>query len=49
MEVESQSDTSVVGNILVQDDEGRAYMRLDGLQGTISPFLNRYIGKKEIA
>jgi len=49
MEVESQSSTSVVGNILVQDDQGRTYIRLDGLEGTISPYLNRYIGRKETA
>lgn len=49
MEVESQSSTSVVGNILVQDQQGRTYMRLDGLEGTISPFLNRFIGRKETA
>jgi hypothetical protein len=46
MEVESQSPTSVVGNILVQDENGETYMRLDGLEGTISPFLNRFFGKR---
>jgi len=46
MEVESQSSTAVVGNIIVQDERGEVYMRLDGLEGTISPFLNRFIGKK---
>jgi NAD(P)-dependent dehydrogenase (short-subunit alcohol dehydrogenase family) len=46
MEVESQSSTSVVGNILVQDEQGQAYIRLDGLEGTISPDLNRFIGRK---
>jgi NAD(P)-dependent dehydrogenase (short-subunit alcohol dehydrogenase family) len=49
MEVESQSSSAVVGNILVQDDQGSAYIRLDGLEGTISPHLNRFIGKKETA
>ncbi|RPJ52071.1 MAG: KR domain-containing protein [Chloroflexi bacterium] len=49
MEVESQSATSVVGNILVQDGQGSTYIRLDGLEGTISPYLNRFIGKKETA
>ena len=49
MEVESQSESAVVGNILVQDEAGQAYMRLDGLQGTISPHLNRFIGKRETA
>ncbi len=49
MEVESQSSTAVVGNILVQDEKGETYIRLDGLEGTISPYLNRYIGRKETA
>jgi NAD(P)-dependent dehydrogenase (short-subunit alcohol dehydrogenase family) len=47
MEVESQSSSAVVGNILVQNQQGQTYMRLDGLQGTISSILNRYIGKRE--
>jgi hypothetical protein len=47
MEVESQSSTAVVGNIIVQDDQGEIYMRLDGLQGTISPYLNRFIGRNK--
>jgi len=47
MEVESQSGTSVVGNIIVQDSQGGIYIRLDGLEGTISPFLNRFIGRRE--
>jgi hypothetical protein len=49
MEVESQSSSAVVGNILVQDEQGGTYMRLDGLEGTISPYLNRFIGRKETA
>jgi NAD(P)-dependent dehydrogenase (short-subunit alcohol dehydrogenase family) len=49
MDVESQSSTSVVGNILVQDADGETYVRLDGLEGTISPFLNRYIGRRNTA
>jgi NAD(P)-dependent dehydrogenase (short-subunit alcohol dehydrogenase family) len=47
LEVESQSPTAVVGNIAVHDAEGNAYIYLDGLQGTISPYLKRFIGKKE--
>lgn len=46
LEIETQSSTSVVGNILVQDDAGATYVHLDGLQGTISPHLNRLIGKR---
>lgn len=49
MEVESQTNTSVVGNILVQNEQGQAYIRLDGLEGTISPDLNRFIGRKALA
>lgn len=49
MQVESRSPTAVVGNILVQDAEGSTYIRLDGLEGTISPQLNRLIGRKETA
>lgn len=47
MEVESQSSASVVGNIVVQDERGEIYMRMDGLEGTISPYLNRFIGRRE--
>lgn len=46
MEVVSQTSTSVVGNIIAQDEHGEVYMRLERLEGTISPFLNRFIGKK---
>jgi NAD(P)-dependent dehydrogenase (short-subunit alcohol dehydrogenase family) len=46
MEVESQSSSAVVGNILVQDEAGQAYMRMEGLEGTISPHLNRLIGRR---
>lgn len=44
MEVQSQSETSVVGNILVQDKEGRLYVQFTGLEGTISRQLKRFIG-----
>jgi hypothetical protein len=46
MEIESQSSSAVSANILVQDEQGRTYVRLDGLEGTISPHLNRFIGRK---
>lgn len=49
MDVESQSESAVVGNITVTDAAGEIYVRLDGLQGTISPYLNRYIGRKDAA
>jgi NAD(P)-dependent dehydrogenase (short-subunit alcohol dehydrogenase family) len=41
MDVQSVSDTSVVGNILVQDALGQAYVRITGLEGTISRQLKR--------
>jgi hypothetical protein len=47
MEVESQSETAVVGNLTVTDSAGQTYVRLEGLQGTISPTLNRFIGRKD--
>ena len=46
MEIETQSNTAVVANLLVQDNLGRTYVRLDGLEGTLSPHLNRFIGRK---
>jgi hypothetical protein len=49
MVVESQSDSAVVGNITVTDAAGAIFVRLDGLQGTISPYLNRFIGRKDSA
>jgi NAD(P)-dependent dehydrogenase (short-subunit alcohol dehydrogenase family) len=47
MQVESQTPSAVVGNIQVQDAQGQVMLRLEGLQGTISPLLNRLIGRKE--
>lgn len=41
MEVQSESETSVVGNILVQDALGQVYVRITGLEGTISRQLKR--------
>lgn len=46
MVVMSSSDTSVVVNILVSDEAGRLYMRMDGLEGTISPMLGRLLSAK---
>ncbi|MCL4561262.1 MAG: KR domain-containing protein [Chloroflexi bacterium] len=45
MEVVSQSETSVVGDILVQDEQGQLFVRITGLEGTISKQLKRFIGK----
>ncbi len=45
MEVELQSDTQVTGNITVTDAQGNTYVHIEGLEGTISPHLNRLIGR----
>jgi len=44
LEITSQSDTSVVGDLSVQDTDGQTYVHITGLQGTISPRLNNLIG-----
>jgi hypothetical protein len=44
MKVAAQSETSVIGDITVQDAEGRVYVRINGLEGTISRQLKRFIG-----
>jgi len=49
MQVVSQSETSVVTNVTVQDDTGAVCVRITNLEGTISPQLNRYIGVKDLA
>lgn len=46
MQIRSNSETSVVGDILAQSETGEVYVRFKELQGTISPMLNRYIGVK---
>lgn len=46
MEVESQSETAVIGNITVTDPAGETYVRIEGLQGTISKQLGRFIGMR---
>ncbi len=45
MDIVSQSETSVVGNITVQDPQGNLFVYIKGLEGTISPHLNRLIGR----
>jgi NAD(P)-dependent dehydrogenase (short-subunit alcohol dehydrogenase family) len=47
--IRSQSETAVVGDLTVQDPQGETYMRILGLQGTISPRLNSLIGRKNNA
>lgn len=47
LEVTSQSDAAVVGDLTVQDRDGTTYVHITGLQGTISPRLNNLIGVRE--
>jgi NAD(P)-dependent dehydrogenase (short-subunit alcohol dehydrogenase family) len=44
LEVQSQTESAVVGNLMVQDANGQAYVRITGLQGTISQRLSQIIG-----
>lgn len=44
MNVVAQSETSVVGDITVQDSQGKVYIRIKGLEGTISSQLKQLIG-----
>jgi hypothetical protein len=41
------NDFAVVGDILVQDEEGFEFFHFKGLEGTISRNLKRFIGKKD--
>ena len=43
LDVTSESETAVVGDLLVQDTRGQTYIRITGLQGTISPRLKQII------
>jgi len=47
LEITSQSDTAVVGDLTVQDRDGQTYVHITGLQGTISPRLKNLIGVRE--
>ncbi len=49
LEITAQSETAVVGNLAVQDLSGQSYVRITGLQGTISPRLNEKIGARSAA
>ncbi len=46
LDVQSQSETAVVGDLTVQDSTGQTYVWIKGLQGTISPRLNNLIGSR---
>ena len=44
LDITSQSDTAVVGDLTVQDLSGQTFVHITGLQGTISPRLIAKIG-----
>lgn len=44
-EMREQSDVLVIGDIVVTDAHGSTYVKIEGLEGTISPHLKRLIGK----
>ncbi|MDF1519763.1 MAG: SDR family NAD(P)-dependent oxidoreductase [Brevefilum sp.] len=46
MQVIAQTETAIVADIYVTDEEGILYEKFTRLQGTISPLLNRFIGSK---
>lgn len=48
LKVTYHNEHAVVGDILVQEEDGREFMRFIGLEGTISKHLNRFIGKKAV-
>lgn len=47
LRIRSHGETSVVGDLLVQDPAGKPYLRFIGLEGTISRHLARFIGKTQ--
>ncbi len=49
MQIVSHSATNVVADIWVTDSVGNVYVIFHQLQGTISPLLKRFIGKKAAA
>ncbi|MDK2980474.1 MAG: hypothetical protein PWQ55_821, partial [Chloroflexota bacterium] len=46
--VVTHNEHAVSGDILVVDDEGRAYFQFTGLEGTVSKQLSRFIGRKAL-
>ncbi|HMD88070.1 MAG TPA: SDR family NAD(P)-dependent oxidoreductase [Anaerolineaceae bacterium] len=49
LDVTSQSETAVLGDLTVQDATGQSYVWIKGLQGTISPRLKNLIGSHNSA
>ena len=48
MQIISHTDTTVIADLYVSDESGKLITKLTHLQGTISPLLNRFIGRKTI-
>jgi NAD(P)-dependent dehydrogenase (short-subunit alcohol dehydrogenase family) len=46
LNVAYHNEHAVTGDLIVAGEDGREYFRFNGLEGTISQQLNRYIGKK---
>lgn len=46
LNIKSHNEHAVVGDMLVQDEEGVEFFRFTGLEGTISKHLKRMIGRK---
>ena len=46
--ITNHNDHAVVGNILVQDENGGEFFTFTGLEGTTSKHLKRFIGKKDL-
>jgi NAD(P)-dependent dehydrogenase (short-subunit alcohol dehydrogenase family) len=49
MQIVSKSETAVIADIWVTDEAGEVYVKFNSLQGTISPSLKRFIGKREMS
>jgi NAD(P)-dependent dehydrogenase (short-subunit alcohol dehydrogenase family) len=47
LNIKNHNEYAVVGDMLVQDEEGVEFFHFTGLEGTISKHLNHMIGKKE--
>jgi hypothetical protein len=45
LNVAYHNEHAVTGDLLVAGEDGREYFRFNGLEGTISQQLNRFIGK----
>ncbi len=48
LKITYHNEHAVIGDILVQDEEGRELLSFTGLEGTISKHLKRFIGKQNV-